>query len=282
MTHSFQPDPPRARGTAPLDGFTSTSGPLTPPPGEQVVHRSVLAAEVAHGQKVVSTMRPRARVVERALEAAETPVAEQDRIFGGVIESEQAYTLEIAVQFVEDPDLRRKARILVRQFTVAEESLAEAEAALAQFTAGNLEVGLVEGFSLSKFRGSLYPLYNFSVVFAGRPILGVMFPPMRKPSLTQPLTKPLSPLPPQAPSQVPATDDAIDRLSKVVKETPQLAAFEPLLDRGVDMLRKAQEATPGLKDRGSGLLKKAQDMAPGFLSKLGGFKRPSQDEGPST
>jgi len=257
MTHSFQPGPARARGTAPLDGFTSTSGPL-PPPTEQVVRRHVLAAEISHGETVVSTMRPRVRVVERAIAAIGKSEEEMLAIFAGHTEGEQAYALEVAVQFIEEAELLRKAQILVRQFTVAEEALQEAKEAHAQFVAAQLEVGLVEGFSLNKFRGSLYPLYNFSVIFAGRPILGQMFPPMRKPSLTQPL----NPVAPPAPPAETAADDAIDRLSKVVKETPQLAAFEPLLDRGVDLLRKAQ------------------DMAPGFLSKFGAFKRPSQREGP--
>lgn len=270
MTHPFQPEAPRSRGTAPLDGFTSTSGPLAPPPGEQVLHRHVLAGEVAHGEKLIVTMRPRVRVLARAIESIGASEEELNRIYAGVIESEQAFTLEIGVQFLKDVDLRRKAQVLVRQFAVAEDALKEAEDALAQFDAAQLTVGLVEGFSLSKFRGSLYPLYNFSVIFAGRPILGAMFPPMKKPSLTQPLP----PLPPAAPSQEGLAEDAIERLSKVVKETPQLAAFEPLLDRGVDILRKAQEAAPGLKDRGSGLLKKAQDMAPGFLSK---FRRSSPE-----
>lgn len=273
MTHPFQPDPPRARGTTPLDGFVSSSGPL-PPAGEQILRRNVLEAEIAHGDKLLSAMRPRTRALERALTVLEAPEGELEGIFRGVSGAEQAYTLEIAVQFKGDPELRRKAQILVRQFAVAEEGLLEAKEAHAQFVAGQLEVGLVEGFSLSRFRGSLYPLYNFSVAFAGRPILGALFPPMRKPSLTQPL----SPLPDRAPEPVAA--DAIDRLSRAVKETPQLAAFEPLLDRGVDLLRKAQEAAPGLKDRGNGLLKKAQDIAPGFLSKLGAFKRPPRGEGP--
>lgn len=272
MTHSYQPEA-RARGTTPLDGFSSTSGPLVTPPSEQILHRHVLASELAHGEKVIYTMRPRARVLERALASIGASEEAMTEIFAGVIESEQAYTLEIGVQFLEDADLRRKAQILVRQFAVAEESLKEAQDALAQFDAAQLQVGLVEGFSLSKFRGSLYPLYNFSVAFAGRPILGKMFPPMKKPSMTQQLTPP-----PVMPAPVATSeDDAIDRLSKVVKETPQLAALEPLLDRGVDILRKAQEAAPGLKDRGTGLLKKAQDMAPGFLSKLNAFKRPSTD-----
>lgn len=275
MTFPNQPGGPRTRGTTPLDGFMSTSGPLAPlpPGGEQILHRHVLATEVEHGERVVNTMRPRIRVLDRAIASIGAAEEDMSRIFTGVIENEQAYTLEIGVQFMEDTELRRKAQILVRQFALAEESLLEAQDALAQFEAAQLEVGKVEGFSLSKFRGSLYPLYNFSVVFAGRPLLGKMFPPMKKPSFTQPL-------PP--PSPVPATPEplgeaAIDKLSKVVKETPQLAAFEPLLDRGVDMLRKAQEAAPGLKDRGSGLLKKAQDMAPGFLSKFGGFKKPPTD-----
>ncbi|HEY9857749.1 MAG TPA: hypothetical protein V6D05_18530 [Stenomitos sp.] len=250
MTHSFQPE--RARGTSPLDGFKATSGL---PPAEQILRRHVLEAEIAHGERLVSTMRPRVRVVERAIAAIGKSEDEMRAVFAGHTEAEQAYALEVAVQFIEEAELLRKAQILVRQFTVAEEALEEAKAAHAQFVAARLEVGLVEGFSLNKFRGSLYPLYNFSVIFAGRPILGQMFPPMRKPSLTQPLT------PPAAPAE-PAADAAIDRLSKVVKETPQLAALEPLLDRGVD------------------LLKKAQDLAPGFLSKFGAFKRPSRGEGP--
>lgn len=274
MTHPTQP--PRARGTAPLDGFSSGSGPLPAPgTGEQILHRNVLESEIAHAAGVLSTMRPRARVLYRALAALEASPGELDGIFAGVIEAELAYSLEIAVQFKEDPELRRKAQILVRQFAVAEESLREAEEAHAQFVAGQLEVGLVEGFSLSKFRGSLYPLYNFAVAFAGRPILGSMFPPMRKPSLTQPLP----PLPAVVPAES-AGADALDRLTRVVKENPQLSALEPFLDRGVDLLKKAQEAAPGLKDRGSGLLRKAQDMAPGFLSKFGAFKRPAPGEGP--
>lgn len=269
MTHSFQSGAPRARGTAPLDGFTSTSGPLVPPT-DQVLRRNVLESEMGHGEMVLSTMRPRVRVLERALDAIGMPEEDQVALFAGVPESEQEYTLEIAVMFIEEPELRRKAQILVRQFAVAEEALQEAHAAHAQFVAAQLAVGRVEGFSLNKFRGSLYPLYNFSVAFAVQPVLGQMFPPLRKPSLTQPL-----PPMPAIPVAEPPADDAIERLSKVVKDTPQLSAFEPLLDKGVDFLRKAQEAAPGLKDRGSGLLKKAQDLAPGFLSKFG--KR-SQDE----
>lgn len=259
----FQSQPPRARGTAPLDGFTSTSGPLVAPQTDQILRRGVLESEVRHGDRVISTMRPRVRVLERAIAAIGMPEQEQLALFAGVTDQEQLYTLEISVQFIDDPDLSRKAQVLVRQFAVAEEALQEARMALAQFEAARLEVGRVEGFSLNKFRGSLYPLYNFSVAFAGRPILGQMFPPMKKPSLTQPL-------PPLSAVQPPAEADGIDRLSRVVKE----GALEPLMDRGTDFLRRAQEA----KERGSGLLKKAQDMAPGFLSKFGGaLKRPTQD-----
>lgn len=222
---------PRARGTAPLDGFVASSGALPlseTAPLDAVIHREGLQGELAQAEKLVSTMRLRVRALERAVVLSGTPPEVIEGLFAGVSEYERAFTHQIAKVLAESPDRLRRARIVITQFQGAERALEEAAAVYEQFLAGGLAVGKVEGFSLSKFKGSLYPLYNFATAFAGLDLLGDMFPPMRPP-----VTQSFSP-----------------SAGYAAPNTPPDSAQTPagsLLDRGFGWFKKAQDAVDTLR-----------------------------------
>jgi hypothetical protein len=141
------------------------------------------------------------------------------------------------------PEVARKARVALQQYEVAYRHFQEAQQVHTQFLAAGLAVGRVEGFSLSKFRGALHPLYNFFLVFRGVPHFEPLFPPMEGPATT----KPLRPTGVLAPQQAPPTEAApLDKLAQLLKGNPRLASVEPVLQQGIEWLQKAQSATPGM------------------------------------
>ncbi|HEY9900272.1 MAG TPA: hypothetical protein V6D00_13950 [Pantanalinema sp.] len=227
MSQFPQNGPPRARGTAPLDGYVP-SQPSAQGTGalDQVLRREDLAREIAQGEKVVSTMRPRIKALDRAIAAHIAPSEALDEVFIGVVESEREYTMRLANQVAATPERLRQAQVLVTQFRLAEQALVEAKAAEAQFAAANLAVGRVEGFSLTKFKGCLYPLYFFATVFPGIPILESLFPHMRLPAQTQPLSRtvPLPSVPPAAQPE-PAPAEPVTKIGKLVGDLWRKSVF---------------------------------------------------------
>lgn len=251
-------DDRRASGTRPLDAFAAG----TPTP-DAVVRREDLAREIVQGEKLITGFAVRVAALERALAASAPLNRSLDELFAGVAANERAFTMQLTRVLAERSETRRQAQIVLQQYQMASQALKEAQEVHGQFVASQLEVGRVEGFSLSRFKGSLYPLYNFAKVFEGVPMLGQLFPVIRPSTPTMPLSaapeRDTRPLKPEV--------DALGRLSRLVKETPQLAPIEGLLDRGLDMLRLAREAAPGLKARGSGILKRMHEAAPGLLGR---------------
>lgn len=240
-----------------------------------MVRREDLAREIVQGEKLIKGYAPRIAALERALAVSAPLSCPLDELFAGVSASERTFTMQLAQVLAERSEVRRQAQIVLQQYHLAAQSLNEAQEVHEQFLAGRLEVGRVEGFSLSKLKGSLYPLYNAAKSFEGVPMLGQLFPVIRSSTPTRPLSaapeKDTRPLKPE--------EDALDKLSRLVKETPQLAPIEGLLDKGLDMLRLAQEAAPGLKARGSGLLKRMHEAAPGILARK---KDPTPETEPAT
>lgn len=257
----------RARGTMPLDGYASGSAGA-----DAVVRREDLAREIAQGEKLIAALAPRLSALERALAASGPLNRPLDELFAGVSPNERNFTMQLSRVLADRGEVCRKAQIVLQQFQGASQGLKEAQEVHAQFLAGQLELGRIEGFSLSKFKGSLYPLYNFAKVFAGLPMLEQLFPAIAPPAATRSLaagpdrvTQPLRP-----------DEDPLGKLSKLVKETPQLASIEPLLDKGLDFLRRAQEAAPELKARSNGFLERMQKAAPGLLSRVTGQAQPTE------
>lgn len=222
----------RARGTMPLDGYAAGSSG-----GDPVVRREDLAREIAQGEKLISALAPRISALERALEVDAPLNRSLDELFAGVSPNERNFTMQLSRVLASRSDVRRKAQIVLQQFQVASQGLREAQEVHAQFLAAQLELGRIEGFSLSKFKGGLYPLYNFAKAFEGAPMLGQLFPAIASPAATRPLS--MSPGNATQPLQL--EKDPLGTLSRLVKEAaPELKA------RGSELLKRMQEAAPGL------------------------------------
>ncbi|MBO9541777.1 hypothetical protein J7643_14400 [bacterium] len=219
----------RARGTAPLDGYMASQPAATGTgPLDQVLRREDLMRELAQGEKLVSTLRPRVKALDRAIAVHVAPEDALDEVFIGVTESERNFTMRLSRVVAESPARLRQVQVLVTQFRLADQALAEAKIAAQQFEAANLTVGRVEGFSLTKFKGSLYPLYYFSTMFPGVAMLESLFPHMRQPAQTQPLsrTQPLPPLTVQPIAQPePAPAEPMEKLGKLVGDLWRKSGF---------------------------------------------------------
>lgn len=171
----------RSRDTLPL---SSPQGPAERAQGE--VRARDVARELSQATSLLRDLAPRMRALSRALEACNSVERALDEVFAGVPEGERVFTLQLARALGERPEVARKAKIALQQHEVALQHFRDAQEVLAQFKAAGLDRGLVEDFSLSKFRGALHPLYNFCLVFHETPLLSSLFPP-----LTPPDTRPL-------------------------------------------------------------------------------------------
>lgn len=128
---------------------------------EEVLRRAELIAEIAKAEKVIGGMRSRLALLESAL-------AEPGA--GGPAE-----VLQVAKLLAPHPEFRRKALIVVQQYHAAEAALRSAQEIHAQFLVSQIEEGVFEDFSLQRFKGSVYPLFNFSLVFQGVPGMEAFF-----------------------------------------------------------------------------------------------------------
>lgn len=198
-------------GTAPFDAYASTPQPLEAVGAEGSVRREALAQVIQEAEPLLALVAPRLGAIARA-DAANAPNRPSfDVLFEGASEGERAFTLQLARVLSERPEATRLARIALQQFRQAEEDLALAQAAHAQFVEAGLEVGAITGFSVAKFRGALYPLYNLSVTFEGIPLLESLFPRSRAGMATRPLmaaggtakTQDLAPPPAAPPERTP-------------------------------------------------------------------------------
>ena len=88
----------------------------------------------------------------------------------------------LVAAFSEKGELERQSRVIIQQFQVAESSLHAAQHVLAQFMISQIEEGIFEEFNLAHFKGSFYPLFNFSVLFQKVPGLELFFDFMLPPS----------------------------------------------------------------------------------------------------
>ncbi|HEY9900724.1 MAG TPA: hypothetical protein V6D00_16210, partial [Pantanalinema sp.] len=183
-THALR----RPNGTAPFDAYAGTApAPEASAGSEAPVRREALAEVIAEAEPLLSTLRPRFAAIARA-DAANAPDRPSfDVLFEGASEGERTFTLQLARVLSERPEAARLARVALQQFQQAEQDFALAQEAHAQFLAARLEVGQVTGFSATKFRGALYPLYNLCVTFDGVPLLESLFPRSRGPAATRPL-----------------------------------------------------------------------------------------------
>lgn len=215
---------PRARGTAPLDGYVPTTpGSHGTAPLDQVIRREDLLREIAQGDKVVSTMRPRIKAMERAIAASTAKPEAIEQVFIGLTHSERDFTMRLSRVMTETPERLRQCQVLLTQFRLADQALAEAVAADDQFEAAGLAVGRVEGFSLTKFKGSLYPLYFFATIFPGVPMLESLFPHMRLPAQTQPLSS-TQPLPAPVQGEL-GVAEPMEKLGRLVGDLWRKSGF---------------------------------------------------------
>lgn len=198
MTTPRNPDPrrgtgsiPRPRGTGPLDAFEVMSKAPPLPGDNQVVRRDALAEAIHDAEALLGMLRPRFGSLGRALDARHTVPEALDALFQGVSSGERTFTLQLSALFGKNPDAERKARIARQQHDHAEKELANAREVLASLQSLQLEQRVVPGFSLSKFRGSIYPLHNLAITFAGIAMLERLFPPPQ--AKAQPQTQPLTP-----------------------------------------------------------------------------------------
>lgn len=183
-THALR----RPNGTAPFDAYASTAPAVDPLAATDApVQREALAEAIAEAEPLLATLRPRIGALARA-DAANAPNRPSlDDLFEGASEGERTFTLQLARVLSERPEATRLSRIAQQQFRQAEQELATAQEAHAQFLAASIDVGQVSGFSVTKFRGALYPLYNLAVTFQGIPLLDSLFPRTRGPVATRPL-----------------------------------------------------------------------------------------------
>ncbi|MBO9541257.1 hypothetical protein J7643_11770 [bacterium] len=228
----------RSRHTAPIDP-SALAGARPDAP----LRSAELAQAIAEVEPFLRSMQPRIKAVERALAACPGSEQTHDEVFAGVSAGERKFTLQMTQLLTSRPDVLRKARIAVQQYQVASRSFQEAQEVHAQFLAADLAIGRVEGFSLSKFRGAIHPLYNFCLSFRGVPLFEPLFPPLEGPATT----KPLRPTGALAPHQATPDEAApLDKLAQLLKGTPRLASVEPVLQQGIEWLQKAQSAAPGM------------------------------------
>ncbi len=200
MSSPRKPDPKRdtialqrALGTAPFHAYPLPSS--EPPPEAQAeapqvgIPIEVLAQVIGEAEEVLEVMRPRIGALVRALAAGEAQPSALDTLFAGVSEGERSFTLRLSLALAESPDAARKARIAQQQFLQAERDLAIAKDAHARFLAADCRAGEVEGFSVTKFRGALYPLHNLALTFEGHALLQSLFPRPRNQVATRSLEK---------------------------------------------------------------------------------------------
>ncbi|MNX76494.1 hypothetical protein D3C86_1080050 [compost metagenome] len=178
----------RPNGTASFDSFASSAAASDALSAtETPTQRAALAEAIAEAEPLLATLLPRITAIARA-DAANAPNRPSfDELFEGASEGERAFTLQLARILSEHPEAARRARIACQQFQQAEQDLAIAKAAHAQLVASQLDAGPVAGFSVGKFRGTLYPLYNLAMTFEGIPLLESLFPRTRGPAATRPL-----------------------------------------------------------------------------------------------
>lgn len=221
----------RAHGTASFDAYAGSgaTAPQAAEPADAPVRRDALAETIQEAEPLLAALRPRIGAIARA-DAANAPNRPSfDELFEGASEGERTFTLQLARILSERPDAARLARVAQQQFQQAEQEFAIAQEAHAQFLAAQLEVGQVTGFSVTKFRGALYPLYNLALTFQGIPLLESLFPRTRGPAATRPLNT-LGTSPKTQALKVPG---------------PQPRAAPPsVLQRAGDWLRKAFAAPP--------------------------------------
>ncbi|HEY9897866.1 MAG TPA: hypothetical protein V6D00_01680 [Pantanalinema sp.] len=243
----------RSLHTAPLGGGPSAARADAP------IRGTDLAEAIAEAEPLFRSLQPRMKAVERALAAC--PPCEQglDVVFAGVSAGERNFTLQMTQILANRPEVARKARIVLQQYEVAYRHLQEVQQVHTQFLAAGLAVGRVEGFSLSKFRGALHPLYNFFLVFRGIPHFEPLFPPLEGPATTKPL-RPTGVLAPQ--QATPAEAAPLDKLTQLLKGNPHLASVEPVLQQGIEWLQKAQSATPSLITQAMARLKNRRPSEP--------------------
>lgn len=202
------------RGTSPLDDYVVA--PVRQKRSEELLRRSELALEIAQAEKLILGMRSRIEILESALGMTTQGTTEA--------ESKRGEVLKMTGILACNVDLKRQTQIIVQQYHAAEASLREAQGIHGQFLIAQIEEGVFEGFSLQRFKGSVYPLFNFSLVFQGVPGLELFFD-----FLMPPKTGKLNPL--HAPPNSPSNSDT------------QMGAA--LLNRGLDLLRRA----PGLMSK---------------------------------
>lgn len=228
----------RSNQTSPLDGAALAAARLNAP-----LRGDDLAEAIAEVEPLLRSMQPRLKAVERALSACPGSGQTLDEVFAGISAGERNFTLQMTQVLTNRPDVMRKARIALQQYRMAAQSFQEAQEVQAQFQAAGLAIGRVEGFSLTKFRGAIHPLYNFYRVFQGVPHFEPLFPPLEGPATTRPLRPTGALVPSKAPPEEPAP---FGKLSQLLKENPRLASVEPVLQQGIEWLQKAQSAAPGM------------------------------------
>lgn len=248
MTSPGNQGPPRRPASSGLGADRlRTTGNLPPSAasGEVVLRRDVLETELNYAEQLLARVQPAVLKLQWAMDHGEADPTIHQRFLLGMPAAERAH-LEATVPLLAIPANRRNAQIVLHQFQMAVQAYHAAGQILRQFITSNLTVGTVEDFSLTKLRGAMHPLLNYGLMFSGVPELATLFPAVDPPP---PLATGTGPLPPPPPSDL----DAMKQVAKQVLESPRVA---PIVDRGMDLMKKAQEAAPGLKEMGLGLIKK--------------------------
>ena len=182
------------------------------------VQRDALQAELEGVRKVIEGMVPRVKAVERALAARGRSPEELAELFRGVQTRERQYTEELARIFENRTQYVQPAQIIVQQFQVAQRAFAAANSALGQLLATDQEAALIADFSLARFKGEVYHLYNFYMAFRGEPKLETLFEFILPPTNARP------PIPPRKTAALPPPKTATLELPQAV--APVLAALQ--------------------------------------------------------
>ncbi len=167
---------PRARGTTRLDSYAYPAE--TPSAASESLSQEALGQVIMEAEALLVTLRPRFGALGRALATLTAEASSLDDLFTGVSEGERVFTMQLAQVLGDNPDAVRMTQIAQQQYQQAEHELAMAR-----------DPQKASGLSASKFRGTLYPLYNMGVTFTGIPTLERLFPRPRSQAETRPLSK---------------------------------------------------------------------------------------------
>lgn len=182
---------PSQRATGPLQ----RPGPPGTAPLDPVVRRELLEREVAQGARVIEEMTLPAFLAQLAVSLIQGAPLTYEDTYARLSSEEYAIAKDLIQLLNTQPQHLKQLAMMLTQFETALLAHQEATAILARFQAARLEAGQVEGFSINKYKGAVYPLYNFYFSFQGLPVLGGLFPFVNRPAPTQLLTPELAPPP---------------------------------------------------------------------------------------